>query len=108
MDDYGYATLNGAVLPGSNVPAGLNPTTGDAGYEHWTTFSANSGFVNGVNTLDFFVTNEYHGLSFDPTGIRVEFLSSNVAAVPEPATWAIMLAGLGILGGARRRLRTSD
>ena len=31
-----------------------------------------------------------------------------VAAVPEPATWAMMLIGFGILGGALRRRKTAD
>ncbi|MCZ2440541.1 MAG: FxDxF family PEP-CTERM protein, partial [Burkholderiales bacterium] len=30
-------------------------------------------------------------------------VSLSVAAVPEPETWALMLAGLGLLGFAARR-----
>jgi hypothetical protein len=33
-------------------------------------------------------------------------ISLNIAAVPEPETYAMMLAGLGLLGGAARRRRT--
>ena len=36
--------------------------------------------------------------SFDTTG-----LSLSVAAVPEPATWALMILGFGAVGGAMRR-----
>ena len=46
--------------------------------------------------------------SGNPTGVRVEFLDSytSVAApVPEPASYAMILAGLLVVGGvARRRL----
>lgn len=39
----------------------------------------------------------------------VNFASSAVAAVPEPATWAMMLMGFGAMGFAlRRRKRTSN
>ncbi|RYY05579.1 MAG: PEP-CTERM sorting domain-containing protein [Alphaproteobacteria bacterium] len=31
----------------------------------------------------------------------------NVAAVPEPATWAMMIAGVGMAGGALRRRRVT-
>ncbi|QGN54632.1 PEPxxWA-CTERM sorting domain-containing protein [Novosphingobium sp. Gsoil 351] len=34
-------------------------------------------------------------------------LSAVTAAVPEPATWAMMLAGFGILGGALRRRKAT-
>ncbi len=33
--------------------------------------------------------------------------SSNWSAVPEPATWAMMIAGFGLVGGAVRRRRAS-
>ncbi len=38
-----------------------------------------------------------------PTGIRVEFLGSSVTAVPEPESYAMMLAGLGLMGAIARR-----
>ena len=34
-------------------------------------------------------------------------LASATAAVPEPATWAMMIAGFGLVGGAMRRRKTS-
>jgi hypothetical protein len=70
----------------------------------WTDFSATSGFVSGLNVLTFTVENI--GLDgSNPTGLDVDFLSSNVSAVPEPATWLMMIlgfAGFGFLGYHRR------
>ena len=64
-------------------------------------FSLSSGFVTGVNTLDFVVTD-----SGAPTALRVDDLAGTataVSAVPEPETYALLLAGLGVLGFAARR-----
>jgi hypothetical protein len=59
-------------------------------------FSRSAGDISRVR-----FSNEY-------VGIREITTSAGVAAVPEPATWAMMLAGFGIVGGAmRRRQRTS-
>jgi hypothetical protein len=68
----------------------------------WTEFLASSGFVSGINTLDFLVTN-WQQDSYNPTGLRVEFTSSSVSAVPEADTYAMMLAGLGLVGFIARR-----
>ena len=41
--------------------------------------------------------------SGNPSGLRVEFLDSAVTAVPEPAAWALMIGGFGLVGAASRR-----
>lgn len=67
----------------------------------WTDFTINSGFVSGVNTLEFTVFN-----SFGPTGLRVEYTGNNfTAAVPEPEVLALALSGLAIVGMTARRRR---
>lgn len=83
--------LNGALLPASG-----------GGFRDWTAFGASSGFRSGVNTLSVDVTNigQTRG---NPSGLRVEFLSSNANAVPEPATWAMLVAGFGLVGVSMRR-----
>lgn len=95
-DDIGNLYLNGALLG----PVGS--------YTSWTNIAATSGFVAGVNTLDIEVFNTGGG----PSGARIEFLESSVdaltAAVPEPATWAMMVLGFTLVGGSlRRRQRVS-
>ncbi|URI05819.1 PEP-CTERM sorting domain-containing protein [Aquincola tertiaricarbonis] len=82
-DDFGKAYLNGVELT--------------QGASNWEVFSVNSGFVDGVNSLRFEVTN-YNSPYTNPTGVRVEFISSYVSAVPEPSTYGMLLAGLGALG----------
>ncbi len=49
---------------------------------------------------------EFNG--FVPTAIHADFINRSLfgAAVPEPATWAMMIIGFGMIGGAARRRRT--
>lgn len=67
----------------------------------WTAFTIDSGFVSGINNLEFTVFN-----SFGPTGLRVEYTGNNfTAAVPEPEALALVLSGLAIVGLTARRRR---
>jgi PEP-CTERM motif len=87
-------TLNGNVVMGAGGT-----------FNQWTAFSASSGFVSGVNTLIFNVRNLAQQTG-NPTGLRVEFLASDVAAaVPEPGTWAMLIIGFGIAGAGLRSQR---
>ncbi|MFX5134350.1 hypothetical protein ABTC89_19580, partial [Acinetobacter baumannii] len=77
-DNNGYIQLNGTTI-----------SSGSA-LDSWTSFAATAGFLSGVNTLDFFVTNLAQKVG-NATGVRVEFLDSYaVAAVPEPESWALI------------------
>jgi len=87
-DDVGYDILINGQSTGNYAPD----------FTNWYDFSINSGFVSGVNTIDFLVYN-FGG----PTGLRVEMTGSG--AVPEPASWAMMLGGFGLVGGAMRSRR---
>lgn len=88
-------TLNGVTINGSGGT-----------FNSWTNFSSlANAFRAGNNTLTFNVRN-FAQRTGNPTGLRVEFLRSDVTAVPEPATWAMMIGGFGLLGFAMRR-RTS-
>jgi hypothetical protein len=89
-DNSAVVTLNGQTIGSSG------------GFTSWSGFSANSGFNSGLNTLDFTVTNWAQN-GGNPTGLRVEFTSSNVTAVPEPDGYAMLLAGMGLVGFMARR-----
>jgi hypothetical protein len=69
-------------------------------YESFTPLSITSGFVAGVNTLDFIVNN-----AGGPTALRVE-LTGTASPVPEPAS-LLLLASLVTLTATslRRRVR---
>lgn len=88
-DDYGVEIyLNGVAQNIADHPS----------YTTWSSFSVNSGFISGVNTLDFVVLNSGGG----PTGLRVE-LKSDASPVPVPgAAW---LMGSGLLGLFIKRKR---
>lgn len=57
----------------------------------------------GTNTLTFSYAGGAQGLSDEGWGVN----SLSVTAVPEPETYAMLAAGLGLLGLARRRVRTA-
>ena len=89
-DDQGIDILiNGTATGNTSASFGV-----------FTDFTINSGFIAGVNTLDFVVTNG-HG----PTGLRVEITNANAVALDEP--YALALLGLGLLGlGINRHKKT--
>lgn len=89
-------TLNGVTIVGSGGT-----------FTGWTNFSSiASAFVAGNNTLTF-NTRNFRLNGGNPAGLRVEFLQSNALAVPEAATWAMLIFGLGAVGAGMRARRTS-
>lgn len=97
-DNFGSILLNGSTT--GNALTGIK-------YENFnalTNFTIGSGFVAGLNTLDFSVVD-----GGAPTAFRVDNLVGTAAAVsgavPEPATWAMMMLGFGIVGSSIRRRR---
>jgi hypothetical protein len=106
----GTASFNGRFAVDNeldSITLNGNPVTqgGAGGFSFWTSFASAGGFVAGPNTLQFTVRNLAG--SGNPTGLRVEILGSAVTAagVPEPASWALLIAGFGLIGAMARRRR---
>jgi PEP-CTERM motif len=96
-DNDSVATLNGTQIGVTASGPGINS------FNTWANFSSGGAtFLGGVNTLTFTVVNLPQETG-NPTGIRVEFLSSTVTAVPEPQTYALLLAGLAAVGFVAKR-----
>ncbi len=92
-DNSGIIKLNGTTLANS----------ASTSFEQWKDFSATRGFLAGLNTLEFVLTNA-SGATGNPAGLRVEFTDSNVSAVPLPAAiWMFGSALLGFMGLSNRR-----
>lgn len=69
------------------------------------TDASGSGFLPGINTLDFVETNS-PGVAGNPTGVRVELSgTADPMPVPEPATFGLI--GLGLLGAGLLRRRAA-
>lgn len=84
--------VNGTTVPGSGP-------VGGAGFTAYQPFSSDGvALVAGANTLTFAVRN-IAATTQNPTGLRVEVAGT----VPEASTWAMLLAGFGLVGVATRR-----
>ncbi len=66
-------------------------------FQHWTPFSLTSGFVAGLNTIEFVVHNADPTILDNPTAVRVEM--TGTAQVPDGGA-TVLLLGLGALGFA--------
>lgn len=101
--DPGSATITGSWYTDNDGAMFLNGTstgfTSPAnGFSNSSPFTVTSGFVSGINYLDFVIINP----DFGPTGLRVE-LSGTANAVPEPGS--LLLAGLGLIALLAARYR---
>jgi len=93
--------INGILTPG-------NEPTSSTQYSSWASFSITSGFMPGINTLDFVVHNDtWPGHDYDnPTALRVEMVGAAVP-VPEPISMIFFGSGLVAIGGYMARRRTA-
>ncbi|MFQ3596221.1 MAG: PEPxxWA-CTERM sorting domain-containing protein, partial [Sphingomonadaceae bacterium] len=103
----GTASLSG--LLSINCILMCNISDGDS-FTFLTSGGALSGMFSGVEVNGFlpgFVFGLVHGSNF----VRLDILSAGMAppppegVIPEPATWAMLIAGFGLVGVASRRRR---
>lgn len=94
--------LNGNLVTGFNY-ADFSAFTDDRFPNQ--SFAINSGFLVGLNTLEFRVANGDNTDADSPTGLRVAIAgtANPLVAVPEPTSMAILGLGLVGLAAVRRR-----
>jgi hypothetical protein len=84
--------INGSAVAGDTTDT----------FSSYTSFSINSGFISGVNTLDFIVKDDGA-----PSALRVDSLVGTVSplttsGVPEPVSALLLIGGAGLLGMCKR------
>jgi hypothetical protein len=96
-DNFGSILLNGAAPIGTGTFALFAHPISN--FQSFHDFTITGGFVAGLNTLDFVITDD--GV---PGGLNVTNLVGT-AAVPEPSSLVLLLGGFGAVVrlGARRR-----
>ena len=107
----GTASFSGRFLSDNTVDAiFLNGTQigGSGGsFTDWTAFNSAGAVFASDNRLVFRLRN-FAQNGGNPAGLRVEFLASNVSAVPDSATWMTLITGFGLVGAAARRRRIAS
>jgi hypothetical protein len=64
--------------------------------------------TDGTGASRFLGTNAMDGISWNASNVDGGFrFGWTTASVPEPASWAMMLGGFGLVGGAMRRRRVT-
>jgi len=105
--DWNALTTAGLVVSGSDVNA-LNNLLANAGGQvllglHWGNVPGAEGNVSAFYLWDNAAVGSIH--LTDTQGYSNAVLYRATGAVPEPATWAMMLLGFGAIGMASRRSR---
>jgi hypothetical protein len=114
----GYPTTNILAFSFSGLASGISMKIWEASPVTWTAYDS----VNSVVSTGSFVFNGVHAIT--GSGIKTLALNNNsgnsswvfsvasmeytVTAVPEPETYAMMLAGLGVLGAIARRRKAKQ
>ena len=111
--NYGYhASPLGFLMGGVSLPQGADPTYTGGGANHWYDFAGLG--LSGDTLKITFNYNREPWSSAHPFGPADWVLVSEVQffaatpAIPEPATFAMLLAGFGLLGIAARRRKQKE
>ena len=106
-----FDRLDASNGSGNGVQGSIYATTGGVTTQIFTGTVTNASYLNNAffnnlrvslhsgDTLDFVVNNR-GDYSYDSTG-----LGGSLVAVPEPAQWALLIGGFGVVGGALRARR---
>lgn len=89
--------INGIAVPGTN--AGNFAFSNDIDFN---VFAATGFFVDGINTIEIrgsSVNSQWDAFWLSTT------VTGETAPIPEPGTWAMLAAGLGLVGAMRARAR---
>lgn len=120
--DFGPSLLNGLTVIGGDFTTKNSLVSGVVGISDLKDFSAATAFLGifptnsfGLSDLTSFgakinMTNVV-GINFSTkSGFNYaagQAVTATTPAVPEPATWAMMILGMGVVGYALRRQRTT-
>lgn len=99
-DDDGYLSINGVNILAYSVSA-----LGTYGNSGWVPFSFTAPTA-GSYTLEIGGRNVLDN-GGGPTGAVIDAVTVTSGAVPEASTWAMLIAGFGLVGAAARRRRTA-
>lgn len=98
---FGAGSLTGLLNFTSNGPQAQSATVGQTGFGIFTNANTISGFSS--NVLWFGYDDQITRVADDNHDDFI--VRATIVAVPEPATWAMMVGGVGIAGMALRRRR---
>lgn len=99
---YGDVTVD-AYLNGSYVRSFTKTQTLTSPGTDYGRYSFNFAGTGGATTLAYYSS---QSASSSNLGVAFDNLTVDLAAVPEPASWALMLGGFGLAGAAVRRRRS--
>lgn len=83
------------------IPYVVDDQGNEPDYDYMLDFGGPS--VLGGTRGNYFIQTGVYDYDFDPGTLRVTITQAVQAAVPEPATWAMMLGGFGLMGAVMRQ-----